>query len=118
MDLKEQFRIKPHVSDKILTEHFDDFKKIENAINEALKEYPNFVGIDFCDVSAGGIQIRGHHKDVQRYCYGDQVTIKYDFSNIDEAITAFVQMWRRKDTPEQAQDYKDFLADGERHGWD
>lgn len=117
MDSK-QFRKKPYVKEPMLTEHLDDFLKIENAINEALKDYPNFEAIDFCDVGARGIQIRGHHKEVTGYCFGDSVTLKYDFSNIDASIEAFVKMWKSKDTTEDLRAYKDFLADGEKYGWD
>jgi hypothetical protein len=118
MDIKKQFRKEPYVKEPMLIEHLDAFIKIENSINEALKDYPNFVAIDFCDVSARGIQIRGHHKEVKGYCYGDQITIKYDFSNVDEAIEAFIKMWKKKDTAEDLKLYKSFLADGEKYGWD
>jgi hypothetical protein len=34
---------------------------IRDQINHRLSDYPNFAGIDFCDVNANGIQIRGNH---------------------------------------------------------
>lgn len=91
---------------------------IENAIKEKLKDYPNFKGIDFCNVGAGGIQIRGYHKDINSYTYGDQITIKYDFSNYLECINEFVEMWTAYDTPEKIKVFKDFIADGDKWGWD
>ena len=83
-----------------------------------LSDYSNFDGIDFCDVGAGGIQIRGHHKQVEKYCFGEQVTIKYDFSNLTEAINEFIAMWKAHDNDEAIHDYLEFIHWGEKFGWD
>ena len=50
---------------------------IESQINKCLCGFENFQGIDFCNVGAGGIQIRGHHKQIKGFTYGSQPTIKY-----------------------------------------
>ena len=91
---------------------------IEKEIGKNLKSYPNFKGIDFCDVHAGGIQIRGHHKDIKNYCFGEQITIKYDFSNYKDTVAQFVDMWKSLDNNSFISGYKMFLADGEKYGWD
>ena len=118
MNLKDKFKKKPFLEDQMLKKHFDELKRIENEITAGLKEYPNFAAIDFCDVRAGGIQIRGFHKEVKGHCYGDQITVKYDFSNINTAIDSFIEMWKKEDTIEHLSNYKSFLADGEKYGWD
>lgn len=87
-------------------------------INTALKDYPNFDGVDFCDVGANGIQIRGHHKQVKRYTYGNQLTIKEDLSNIIEVTEEFIDMWKQLDIPEKVQKFIDFLEMGKKYGWD
>ena len=118
MSLKDEFKRKPFLKGDILEKHFDELKRIENEITKSLKDCPGFEAIDFCDVGAKGIQIRGFHKDVKGYCYGEQVTIKYDFSNSDIAIDSFIEMWKREDTAEKLSLYQGFLADGEKYGWD
>lgn len=115
--LKEFWR-KPYVKQQTLIEHKDDLLKIEKQINDGLKDYPNFLGIDFCDVSAGGIQIRGHHKAIKGYSYGSQPTIKYDFSNKDEVAQDFIEMWKSEDTPSKVRHFQNFIEMGEKYGWD
>lgn len=113
------FFAKPYVNNiGILEKHKGQLRYIEKEIGKSLKSYPNFEGIDFCDVHAGGIQIRGHHKDIKNYCFGEQITIKYDFSNYKDTIAQFVNMWKSLDNDSFISDYKSFLADGEKYGWD
>lgn len=106
------------LSKEMFDEHKDDFIKIGNEIKEKLSNYPNYIGCDFCDVNAGGIQIRGHHKDIKNYTFGEQVTIKYDFSNIDKVADEFASYWKEADQPKNVSDYKRFLRMGEKYGWD
>lgn len=92
--------------------------RVANSIKDMLVDFPNYIGCDFCDVNANGIQIRGHHKEIGGYTYGEQITIKYDFSNIEEVADEFVERWKQLDNPSDVARYKSFLADGERYGWD
>lgn len=112
------FYQKPFIKIEILENHKEDLLKIENDINKLLKGFEDFQGIDFCDVSAGGIQIRGHHKYIKGYTYGDQPTIKYDFSNKDDIVMEFVSMWYKRDNPSNIRSELKFIADGEKYGWD
>ena len=112
------FKHKPYLRDNILNEHNDKLIHIEQVITNQLTEYENFDGIDFCDVSASGIQIRGHHKQINEYTYGKQPTIKYDFSNYLECIDEFVEMWKEYDTPKNVRDEQWFIKQGEMYGWD
>lgn len=109
---------KPYVNHKILEKFKGEMVRIEKLINEELKDYPNFLGIDFCDVGAYGIQINGHHKDIKNSVFGTQPTIKYDFTNKNDVIKEFVEMWKRQDTPEEIMKYKSFINYGEEYGWD
>ncbi len=108
----------PFVGLKTLEKYKDKMLYIENTINKYLKGFENFQGIDFCDVSAGGIQIRGHHKEIKGYTYGRQPTIKYDFSNAGDVIWEFLKMWGEVDNPQVIARGKAFIADGEKYGWD
>lgn len=112
------FKHKPYLRDDILSEHKEKLIHIEQEITKQLTDYENFDGIDFCDVNAGGIQIRGHHKQINGYTYGKQPTIKYDFSNYLECIDEFVQMWKEYDTPNKVRDEQWFIEQGEKYGWD
>lgn len=102
---------------EMLEEHFIDLMYIESEINKCLSAFENFQGIDFCNVGAGGIQIRGHHKQIKGYTYGSQPTIKYDFSNIEEVICEFIDMRRRSDTEQKIAKEKEFIYYGEKYGW-
>lgn len=114
----ECFRYKPYLKLEMLEEHLKDFMYIESQINKCLSAFENFQGIDFCNVGANGIQIRGYHKQIKGYTYGSQPTIKYDFSNIEESICEFIDMWRRNDTEEEIIKEKRFIYYGEKYGWD
>ena len=112
------FYRRPYVDTKILEEHKGAMVKIEKEIRKGLKKYRTFKGIDFCDVGANGIQIRGHHLNVDGYIYGNQITLKYDFSNKDTVVKEFVEMWKKFDTPQRVKEFKSFIKDGKKYGWD
>lgn len=116
--VRESFRHDPFVSNDMLIEHFKDFKEIEDKIEYGLKEYRNFDGIDFCDVSAHGIQVRIHHKDIKGYTYGNQFTIEYDFSNKDEIPDLVVNHFKEIDNADRIKREKEFISWGEKYGWD
>lgn len=112
------FKHKPYLSLDILGKFEKQLIYIESQINRCLSGFDNFEGIDFCDVHAGGIQVRGHHKQIKGYTYGDQPTIKYDFSNVEEIIDEFICMWRRIDNSDAILQQKRFIEIGEKYGWD
>ena len=53
------------ITSETVDKHLDDMIYIYDNICSSLSHYPNFDGLDFCDVSAGGIQIRLFHKEVK-----------------------------------------------------
>ena len=112
------FKYKPYMGEEMLVDHLEELKYIENAITERLVKFPNFTGIDFCNVGARGIQIRGHHQQIKGYTYGSQPTIKYDFSNYLDTADEFVAMWEKNDIPERIYREIAMIADGEKYGWD
>lgn len=114
----EGFDFKPYLSYEMLKVYKEDLLKAQQKIHEGLKDYPNFSGVDFGDVHAGGIQIRGHHKQIKGYTYGDQPTIQYDFSNLNDAVQDFIGMWKCYDEPQKVQSFQSFIAAGEKYGWD
>lgn len=113
-----KFDFRPYMNIEMIEQHFKELLFIQNDIHKKLKGYENFLGIDFCNVGANGIQIRGHHKNITGYTYGEQPTIKYDFSNIKEAISKFVNMWFEYDCDEYISKEKEFIVSGEKYGWD
>ena len=112
------FRRTPYLSVSTLIEHCDELRRIEQEIEDGLKDVENYEGIDFVDVSANGIQIRLHHKQIKNYTYGNQYTIRYDFSNADEAPKAVIEHFKEIDNPADVQRMLRFIADGEKYGWD
>lgn len=111
------FRHEPFISDKMLEEHYDDFKRTETLIDKLLSGFENYDGIDFCDVQASGIQVRIHHKCIRGYTYGQQKTIRYDFSNINEIPFDVVREFIRIDEPSAILSEQDFIREGEKYGW-
>ena len=116
--LYAMFKYTPYVSIRTLLNHAEDLHKIEQEITDGLKDRENFEGIDFCDVSAGGIQIRIHHKQIKNYTYGGQYTILYDFSNAGEAPKEVIEHFKKIDNPKDVQSMLRFIEDGEKYGWD
>ena len=97
----------------------EELEYIRFQINKRIKNKDNFLGIDFCDVGANGIQIRGHHSLIKGYCYPlTMPTLKYDFSNIDEVIEEFISIWDACDTKEKVNEVKRFIEAGRKYGWD
>lgn len=109
--------MRDHLKEPMLKEHKEDFDRIRQKITEALKDYENFDGVNFVDVNARGIQVNGLHKKTGRY-YFHTVTIKYNFSNIDEVVDEFVSGWKKYDNPEYISDFLSFIRMGEEYGWD
>ena len=93
------------------------FECLRETLAHELSDCPNFVGVDFCDVGAGGVQVRGHHKDVSSHVYC-HVTLPYDFSNVAQVVEEFIAAWRAADNPEYLHYYQYFLAEGKKWGWD
>ena len=87
-------------------------------IKEQLKDYPNLVKVNFNEISGGKYVIVGNHKLVKNYYYGEQIIIKHNLINIEDAIHKFVEQWKECDTLENLNSYKEFIADGEKWGWD
>ena len=112
------FRYIPYLSHKCIKEHFKELKDTEEMIDKLLSGFENYNGIDFCDVTAGGIQVRLHHKEIKGYTYGNQITIKYDFSNIEDVPLQVVKAFIGADKPSLIAKEKAFIREGEKYGWD
>lgn len=111
------FYCPPFVDIEILKKHKEDMLFIENSIKDGLKEYKNFLGIDFCDVSGKGINIRLHHKEIKNYTYGEQPALYRDFSNKQEVIRECIEEWKRIDVSDKVLSEKEFIRQGEKYGW-
>lgn len=91
---------------------------IRDAIADGLRDHPNFEGVDFCDVSAGGIHVRGHHREVKGHTYGEQPLLQYDMSNAVEVVDKFIEAWKKMDDEKTLRAYKAFIEDCDKWGWD
>ena len=89
----------------------------QEKVKSRLKDRPNFAGVMFSDVSAGGIQIKASNKQVPYISMSD-ATIKYDFSNIDEAVDDVVNQFLSTDNEENIKSANDFFKTSMEYGWD
>ena len=106
---------------EVVINHKKDLIRIYNAIVEALKEYPDFDGIEFFAAFDTGIRVDLHHKKYHGYIYAGQPVIKYDFSNSEEVINQAVKIWQNSENPEYLKNYLDFqqfLDWGDKYGFD
>lgn len=97
---------------------FAKLSEIKKYIDSQLSAFAGYLPVSFCDVSAGGVQIRGTNTSVEGY-YMVQVTIPYSFCGYMEQAKEFVKEYKAyygsKDCVKLA---KDFIACGKKYGWD
>ena len=102
------------------TDYKERLEAARTNILEALKDYPNLIEVSFSDVFAGGIQIKGTHKDVKGYYYAPfnakSPTILYDFSNLEEVTQEFIDFWKEVDNEETLQEVLRLHAEFARYG--
>ena len=110
------FDNQPFLNDDYQNQYFKLILAQEKVKNR-LKDRPNFAGITFSDVSAGGIQIKASNKQVPYITMSD-ATIKYDFSNIDEAVDECVEGFVKTDNEKSIKSALQFYNDGCKYGWD
>lgn len=116
--MTDKFDYIPYLNKPTLDAFSNLLLDLQHIIHEGLSDYPNFLGIQFVDVSAGGIQIRGFHKDVDGHNYGEQTTIKYDMSNAYEAASDFISYWKASDNDDSIRFMKEFFKQCEEYGYD
>lgn len=114
---KKSFYEEPYVTLNMLEHHKAEMISIQKQITKRLKDYPNFLGVSFSDVNANGVQINGDHSEIKGYHFVI-VTVDYDFKNAKEAIEEFIESWKAKDNPKAIEDFKKFIADGIKWGFD
>ena len=103
--------------------YLDDYKErleeVREFIEKELKELENFLGVNFCDVSANGIQIRGGHKVASEYGYVfdiPQPTVEYDLSNLWEVADEFIEIWRENDNEKKVNGMVEMFEDFKKWG--
>ena len=110
------FDNQPFLSDDYQNQYFK-LVFAQEKVKSRLKNRPNFAGIVFSDVSASGIQIKAKNKQVPYITMSD-ATIKYDFSNIDEAVDECVKGFIETDNEKSTTSALQFYNDGCKYGWD
>ena len=114
----ERFQTEFYADEQEIDEHINEVERIITEINAELIKHETFDRIDFCDVSAGGIQIRLFTKAMPCASIGEQKTILHDWSNVDEVIRDVIAEYEYRDTPENIQSFVDFIDFGNKYGWD
>lgn len=95
----------------------EKFAQIRECIGTALMEYPNFGGVTFTDVSAGGIQVQGWNTKIPAYAF---VSITMDYSLVDAAqvVGEFIDVWKESDIPSHVAAFQGYVQEGNQYGWD
>jgi len=107
------------IEDKTFEEHLQDLVDIQNRVAEGLKSNPNFKGIAFQENPyAQVIHIQLSHKAIYMYYLTPTIELKSDMSNKEEAIQEVIEAFKQCDTEEYLTWFREFLADGEKYGWD
>jgi hypothetical protein len=81
----------------------NEFAQTKEYIRKQLSDFPNFVDIEFHESYDKKIKMLGIHAVLTNkygYYFGDQPSIKPDYSNLQEAADEFVAMWKYYDTEE------------------
>ena len=110
------FDNQPFLNDDYQNQYFKLVLAQEKVKNK-LKDRPNFAGVIFSDVGAGGIQIKANNKQFS-YIIMSEATIKYDFSNIDEAVDECIKNFIETDNEKSIKSALQFYNDGCKYGWD
>lgn len=84
--------VKPLVSSSILAEDGKMLLDVQHIICAALRDCPNFKCVMFKEVD-DGILIEGYQDKIPK-CRHIVGMIKKDYSNINDAVWAFIQEWR------------------------
>jgi len=108
------------------TELQSKIKELKSYIEESLKEYPNFIGVDVNNLAPHDEDslwiIQGKNKQVQGYYYGEDIKFYKSQLTSTKAIQniadKFIKDWKDLDNPEAIEQYKSFLEQGETYGWD
>ena len=86
---------------------------IRSRILDGIGNDDKLASVDFCDVSAGYIQVHAVHVDEKGYAHF-HLPLKYDLSNADQLVSDFVATWKKQ----REVSYSTFYREGERWGWD
>ena len=97
---------------------FAKLVEMKKYIDSELSAFAGYIPVNFCDVSAGGIQIRGTNQSTDGY-FMVQTTVPYSFCGYMEKAEEFVKNYKEyygnADTVNEA---KKFIWFGEKYGWD
>lgn len=109
------FDYTPYLS-RTYEDKYLELVRAQNIVNERLKDYEDYGGVRFSDVSAGGIQMTPVNNKTPISLAS--ATIKYDFSNVDEAIDEAVRDFIKTDNEKEIKYANSFYEDGMKYGWD
>lgn len=105
----------PYLS-KVYENKYPELVRAQNIVNERLKDHENYGGVRFSDVSASGIQMTPVNNKTPISLAS--ATIRYDFSNVDEAIDEAVRDFIKADNEKEIKYANRFYEDGMKYGWD
>lgn len=109
------FDYAPYLS-KVYENKYSELVRAQNIVNERLKDYEDYGGVRFSDVSASGIQMTPVNNKTPISLAS--ATIRYDFSNVDEAIDEAVRDFIKTDSEKEIKYANRFYEDGMKYGWD
>lgn len=114
------FRFPPSVKLEFLEEHFEDLKKIEDEVNNALSSCENFDCLWFSMSMRhpGAVRVVPFNKQIGHCCFMGKEEPICDFTDIDRTIKEVIEYFHYTNTEESIKNMKDFLDFGNKYGWD
>lgn len=98
----------------------DNRDKLDQAvqkITKALAKYDNFFGVDISDGASGNYLLAGYSNDYPEFPYFGYFEIKHDLSNLDQAVTKFIECWQKFDNDEYKQTFQELLEVVKQHDY-
>lgn len=99
MNFTAEFDHKPYLTHDQLVYHRQELLRAQDAINESLKDFPDFDGIQFIRNERNHILLYGCHKQITKHYFIGPFDIDPECDNLDDVVDAFIENWEEKDTP-------------------
>lgn len=95
----------------------DKLVYIAKTINNALKDYPHFDGIEYDDVGGSTIQVMYYNTETYEGYPTGYGVLKKDLSNSDEVINEIINDFKKGDNEENIKFQNKYFKDGDKNEW-
>lgn len=96
------------------TPHWQELlAQAKQRVNDALSDYPNFLGVSFIDGYGGNILMAGENKCFPKTPYCGYLVINARLSNLDRVVDQFIDNWKACDTAPVRAMYRQALKESQ-----